>query len=69
MWRTEKGLRPKGRRREGHSGTRVDLAWGNLVREEDFRNKEKVNPKDIGVEAENFRERKSTSAKASDAGL
>lgn len=50
MWRKEKGLRPMGRRIEGHFGRRVDLAWENLVREEDFRNKEKVNPKDIGME-------------------
>lgn len=40
-----------------------------MVRGEDFRNKEKMNPKDIGVEVWNFRERKSTSTQASDLGL
>lgn len=39
------------------------------MREEDFRNKEKMNPKGIEVEVWNFRERKSTSIQASDLGL
>ena len=51
MWRKEKRLRPMGRKIEGHFGIRRDLAWENLVREEDFRNKEKVYPKDIEMEA------------------